>query len=203
VHRYKLTALSVVDGQTLSGTVIWDEPGPQVDVPTNGTYVLYAEVASDGYGSPPSDLVYNFLPPGSTTAALEIDLRDITNQLAIPVQLTGVTTDAIPTKLVNGSGVNFVSLLEALYVFTISVQGINADNSGNDCAFTLQGAIKRTATATALVGGVLKSILLRSDPAWDVEVLADTVSNGICVLVTGSAGVTLNWTSSVDFTKSS
>lgn len=73
-HRYAITAITVIDAQTVSGTVIWDEAGPEVDSITNGVTVIYTEkTPKRGFGLVPSDTIYSDLPAGSTIGALASD----------------------------------------------------------------------------------------------------------------------------------
>lgn len=75
-HRYKLTAVSVVDASTLNGTVLWDEPGTEQDVPTNNCTVLLAETTPNlKLATLPSDAVYSELGAGSTFQAFSVDQR--------------------------------------------------------------------------------------------------------------------------------
>lgn len=78
VHRYKLTAVTVVDTQFVSGTVIWDEPGEEQDAPQSGVFCAYSEAtANRKLGLPPSDLIYPNLPPGTTNAAHLLNLKHV------------------------------------------------------------------------------------------------------------------------------
>lgn len=82
VHRYKLTALEVVDPNTISGTILWDEAGSeQFEVPMPGSWGISQRSANYSYGFPPSDAVYPELGNGFTTAAIQTDLWNITDQI--------------------------------------------------------------------------------------------------------------------------
>ena len=75
-HKYKLTSVTVIDPNTISGTMLWDETGPEVDAPANGVTVLISE-ATPNYkmALPASDAVYVGLAPGLTVSAQAIDLK--------------------------------------------------------------------------------------------------------------------------------
>lgn len=76
LHRYKLTAVTLVDSATLSGTMIWDETGEEaLEVPTNGVSVGLSQVSPTiGFGYAPNDVIYPELRPGSTAESVQTDL---------------------------------------------------------------------------------------------------------------------------------
>lgn len=81
VHRYKLTALVVIDPNTLSGTMLWDEVGDEQDVPTNGVSCLLAEPTANRHlALPPIDSVYSGLTAGTTIASMLSDLKNLVDQ---------------------------------------------------------------------------------------------------------------------------
>lgn len=78
LHRYRFTSVTPVDANLLSGTIVWDEIGSEVDTPTNGVYCLYSETTSRfSIGNPPSDVIYPQFPVGSSVASLALDLSNI------------------------------------------------------------------------------------------------------------------------------
>ena len=82
-HRYKLTSVTPIDSFTVSGTMLWDEPGDEVDTPTNGSFCLLAEPTSiNKIGLPPLDANYSDVPPGASLAALLVDVRYIIDKLS-------------------------------------------------------------------------------------------------------------------------
>ena len=87
VHRYILTSVTVVDTYTISGTILWDEPGPEQDTPTNSVACILAQVTTVlGLGMLPSDVVYSELAGGSSFQAFSVDERNILdNPSAAPV----------------------------------------------------------------------------------------------------------------------
>jgi hypothetical protein len=97
VHRYKLTSVTVVDGFTVSGTMLWDEGGDEYDVPTNGTYSLLAQPTDiNKIGLVPIDSNYNEVSAGSTISALLVDVRNIIDKLSIgnlPSDNTAIIAD--------------------------------------------------------------------------------------------------------------
>lgn len=77
-HRYVLTAVTPIDQNTLSGTLLWDEPGDEVDAVTNGAACLLAQVTQNlKLGMLPSDAVYPEFAAGNTAEAFAVDERNI------------------------------------------------------------------------------------------------------------------------------
>jgi hypothetical protein len=82
MHRYKLTALSIADSVTISGTVLWDEDGSEVDQPTSGSYCIITEKTSaHQFGIPSAVAVYPNLPSGADISALAVDIRNTADSL--------------------------------------------------------------------------------------------------------------------------
>jgi hypothetical protein len=80
-HRYKLTEVNIIDPQTLSGTMIWDETGQEgLEVPTNGVGSALSQASPTlGYGYAPTDSIYPELPAGLTVQSVQTDLWNITD----------------------------------------------------------------------------------------------------------------------------
>ncbi len=211
VHRYRLTQLTVVDPQTLSGTMIWDElPGVEVDLPSNGSYCLFAEVtANNRFGLPPSETVYPELPAGSSLSAQLIDLRDIADSFSpggggsSSLYLIGTSTNDTPEVLVPKTLPPVIPNLSSA-VYKVSVIGRRTDVVGEGCAFEFVGLVNRNSSSasTALIGSPQKTIVARSNVLWDATILADTVNGGVSVQIAGSAAAQIEWTASVDLVKS-
>lgn len=78
VHRYRLTAVNIVDAGTFDGTLIWDEEGDELDTPTNGaTCIISAATPNRALGLPVDPLLYTALPAGAATSAYNVDTEDI------------------------------------------------------------------------------------------------------------------------------
>ena len=82
LHRYKLTAVEVVDFSTINGTMVWDELGAEAtEVPTNGSYAGLSQPSPNyKYGFAPSEGVYPDLPPGFAVQTVQTDLNNISDQ---------------------------------------------------------------------------------------------------------------------------
>ena len=79
VHRYKLTSVTPIDAQTVSGTMVWDEIGQEgLEIPTNGsTSGLSAPSPNKKFGYAPPEGIYDGLPPGFATQSVQTDLWNI------------------------------------------------------------------------------------------------------------------------------
>lgn len=109
-HRYRFTQVIVVDAATLSGVVVWDEPGPEEDQPSNGCYCLLAQVTPKlKLGLVPVDTSYPSITPGSSMSAVLNDVRNIEDNISggagagvkhydFPVSLRWVVNHGMGTK---------------------------------------------------------------------------------------------------------
>lgn len=80
-HRYKLTSVTVINSFTIDGTILWDEDGAEVDVPTNGTYCIITDKTSENlFGMPSAVGVYANLPAGLDISAIGTDIRNTTDE---------------------------------------------------------------------------------------------------------------------------
>lgn len=77
-HRYKLTAVTVVNSNTISGTILWDETGSEIDTPVNGAFCAITEAsATNKLGYPSSQGVYPSLGAGISEAIYSADVKKI------------------------------------------------------------------------------------------------------------------------------
>ena len=135
VHRYKLTDVTVVDNNTLSGTVVWDEVGDEADAPTNGVACLIAQTSTDkDLAIPAPDVVYPEVAAGSTIAALLNDQLNIVDLITggaggssnglVPFRRkmeAGVLTYILPALPVSNNLIVFVNGVAVTY----NVDGVN------------------------------------------------------------------------------
>lgn len=84
VHRYKLTDINIIDSQTVSGTMIWDESGQEgLEIPTNGAGCGLSQASTvSGYGYAPADSIYPELSPGLTVQSVQTDLWNIADKVS-------------------------------------------------------------------------------------------------------------------------
>lgn len=96
-HRYVLTDVTAVDQGTLSGTILWDEPGDEVDAVTNGAACLLAQVTPNlKLGMLPSDAVYSEFVAGNTAEAFAVDERNILDAVVGTIKpATGTKTQEL------------------------------------------------------------------------------------------------------------
>lgn len=107
VHRYKLTAITIVDAATVSGTMIWDETGAEgLEVPTNGAGCGLSQVSPTAhYGYAPVDNIYPELPPGLAVQSVQTDLWNITDQASSG---GGSSSPSYKTTVGDASALSFV-----------------------------------------------------------------------------------------------
>lgn len=134
VHRYKLTDVVVVDNNTLSGTLLWDEPGLEADAPTNGVACLIAQTSAEkDLAIPAPDVVYPEVAAGSTIAALLNDQRNIVDLLSggggasnglVPfrtIMSVGILNYILPALPANNNLLVFINGVAVSY----TVDGVN------------------------------------------------------------------------------
>jgi len=82
-HRYKITALTIEDSSHISGTIIWNEEGAELDYPGVGVDAIISQTSVNNiFGFPVSEMVYPTLAGGTSLAALNLDTSIITDNLA-------------------------------------------------------------------------------------------------------------------------
>lgn len=78
VHRYKVTAVTVIDQVTVDLTVVWDEEGPETDSPTNGMDCLITQVSQNRkFGYIVDSTLYPSMPSYVVPSALNTDIDNI------------------------------------------------------------------------------------------------------------------------------
>ena len=76
-HRYRLSSITIVDFNTINGTMIWDEAGNEIDAPKNGDYAIVSEYSPNhGFGYPVDEVVYQ-LQTGFTTAVQNLEVKTV------------------------------------------------------------------------------------------------------------------------------
>lgn len=82
-HRYKITAVTVIDSSTINATILWDELGPVVDAPTSGVDAIVTSVSPTlKFGYPVDSALYATLGVGMTTGMTDSDITNKTDSLA-------------------------------------------------------------------------------------------------------------------------
>jgi hypothetical protein len=100
-HRYKILSVKPSDFSVCDLTVVWDEVGPEVDAPANGTTIVISETSPNyKFGFPVSELIYPDVFNGASEAAYNADILNIADNIsgrASEVVRTFVNTDwAVP-----------------------------------------------------------------------------------------------------------
>jgi len=110
-HRYVLTSLTIVNFNTISGTILYNEIDfPGTDLPLSGSIAIISEPgANKALGFPVSQEIYSFISSGLTLAAINADARSVVDPnlgasgadiaLSNLVAPTAVNQDLIFTKV--------------------------------------------------------------------------------------------------------
>lgn len=78
VNRYKLTNLIHIDTGLISGTIVWDEQGEELNPPGYNVFCIISKVTPNKRLAVPAiDVLYSDLLPGGTIAAMLNDLVNI------------------------------------------------------------------------------------------------------------------------------
>jgi hypothetical protein len=89
-HRYKITSIQSASYEKLSATIIWNEPGSEIDTPISSSYASISEETTNlEFGLPASVDVYSSLPGGIAESAYNYNLRDILDNLTTIITYTG------------------------------------------------------------------------------------------------------------------
>jgi len=111
------------------------------------------------------------------------------------------TSDATETDLNLATASDRMTLADKdCWFFEIHVTGVQSDLS-HALAMKFEGLVKRDGSTTSIVGGVLKTIISRTDSAWDARVVADDTNDALVVKVTGKAATAIRWVSRVHLTE--
>lgn len=211
VHRYKLTAVSYPDSNSLSGTMLWDEPSAEADSPTNGTYAMLAQATPNhGLSLVPSTSIYANLPSGSDIQAIMLDSRDVTDNIGLTsstgtgviqstIEVTGYTTNATP--LVLGPSQPLAIPNQGTASFKTTVVGHRVGAANQRCVFTIEGVVYMddNLNTVALIGNNLTTILARTNASWYAQAIANAATGALDIQVTGSA-TSLNWSATTTLT---
>ena len=78
LHRYRFTAVEILDSATINGTLVWDESGDEEDSPISGCSCLLAETTPNRkLGLLPDSALYPAMPLGAYGGALRVDVKSI------------------------------------------------------------------------------------------------------------------------------
>lgn len=187
VHRYKLTQLTITDSATISGTMLWDEEGPELDTPTNGIdNIIAMSTPNRALGLPVDPSVYPTLAAGSTTGAYNVDtdyILDLDDEAlsADPTspyagQIWFNTTDNVyrgfnGTTVVTLATGTDPSVLSTLSTIETSV-GLNEDGT-----YTAPSGTNYIGNSTSVVDAIVELDTQIGSNAEQIQTLADEVAS--------------------------
>lgn len=108
------------------------------------------------------------------------------------------TINAFPTELfVDGTAgtVRLVLPDDATWTFKVTVTAHRTDVQDGHAGYIVAGVIYRGAGAatTGIQGKPNKTVLAESNPAWDINIGADSTNGSLNITVTGETGKTIRW----------
>lgn len=117
--------------------------------------------------------------------------------------LRGNTINSTPAELfIDGTGGSVRLELpdDSTWTYSITITAHRTDLGNGHAGYVARGVIYRGAGAasTALQGSVNKTVLAESNPAWDINISADTTNGSLKVLVTGETGKIIRWLALVE-----
>lgn len=89
---------------------------------------------------------------------------------------------------------------DSTWTFRIMITGHRTDLGNGHAGYTAVGVIYRGAGAasTTIQGAVNKTVIAESNPAWDINISADTTNGSLKILVTGENSKTIRWVAMVE-----
>ena len=115
----------------------------------------------------------------------------------------GTTISNVPQELlIDGTGGSKRLVLpdDSTWTFKVTVTGHRTDLGNGHAGYTAAGVIYRGAGAasTNIQGSVQKTVLAESNPAWDINITADSVNGSLKITVTGENGKIIRWVALVE-----
>ena len=109
------------------------------------------------------------------------------------------TADANPWELLVGEEGHIILMNDKMNAFRVMVV-VTDDNISDGAAYELKGLIRKrgTASSTALIGSVTKTVISETIPELDVNISADTVNGALKIEVTGQEEVVLRWVAFIE-----
>lgn len=160
-HRYKLTAVTASNSNTIDGTMLWDEGGAEIDQPNNGDTAIISERGTGlGLGFPPSSQVYSSLSSGIDYCAYAVDARSIIDKITANTKEITETRAALLT--VSDGDFAFDHTMGLTHdpngwvIVTLNGNEVivgDGTSSNCDCYFTPPGATTPIRTADAITTG--------------------------------------------------
>jgi len=109
------------------------------------------------------------------------------------------TADANPWELLVGEEGHIILMNDKMNAFRVMVV-VTDDNISDGAAYELKGLIRKrgTASSTALIGSVTKTVIAETIPELDVNISADTVNGALKIEVSGQEEVVLRWVAFIE-----
>ena len=225
INLTNLGDVSVIEGPSINGYgLTWDNSlSKWVATALQPILHLYNENFSSE--TPPAATGINSIALGSgaqTTADNSLAIGDqslarIPNSIAMSGGRFGSSGDAqsgkyfLRTTTINGSateafidGTNGSIRLtlpdNSTWSFSAMVTAHQTSGTGGRAGYKIEGVIYRDSGANTISfqGNPIKSVLAESDPAWDINILADTTNGSLSLNVTGETGKTIRWLGVID-----
>ena len=109
--------------------------------------------------------------------------------------LSNNTTTNVETELFTSIGGRVPVPLGKTLFYKIDIAARRTNAVGDYASFTLQGIANNTSGLTTDIGGIVETIIYRSNINYNVDARANSVSNTINIYVTGVAGHNIAWSS--------
>jgi len=113
------------------------------------------------------------------------------------------TINAFPTELFIDGTAGSVRLVlpdDSTLTYKVTVTAHRTDIQDGHAGYTVSGVIYRNsgAATTSLQGKPNKTVLAESNPAWDINIGADSTNGSLSITVTGETGKTIRWLALVE-----
>lgn len=111
--------------------------------------------------------------------------------------LRTITINNTPTELFldgTGGSVRLTLSDDCTWTFRVTVTAHRVDGSGH-AGYYIDGVIFRQAGAatTSFLGSPVKTVLAESDPAYDINISADTTNGALKITATGKTAQQIRW----------
>lgn len=113
------------------------------------------------------------------------------------------TINSTPTEAfidgTNGS-VRLVLPDNSTWTFKATITGHRTDINNGHAGYTINGVIYRNsgANTTAIQGSIIKNVIAESNPAWDINITADSTNGSLKITVIGETAKTIRWVAYVE-----
>jgi hypothetical protein len=115
--------------------------------------------------------------------------------------MRNITTDDTASELfLDGAAAQFVLQDNSAVTFELTMTALRTDASGGAASYMFVGGIRRDtgAASTTITGSVSKVIVAETNAQWGCDVVADTTTGALKVVVTGQAAKTIRWVARLD-----